>query len=271
MSYSEEHFLFSSDPAEGAYNISSDGSRFSVSFNPALRFNQNATRIRLELLECELYYTSPNILNNVNNRLDLSYEDIHGVVRIYNIVIPEGLYTLENLNDEIIRLLGTQGGQTNPPLISFTPNASNSRVIMTLIGNSRVDFSKPSSVGILFGFLPMAYVPYGVVTNDRKSIFEAPNPARLNNINFFVLNCNILLDGLNFNGISRQALGRILINNEPGGQIISTPLHPYSIDITNLKYSSYNNLTFWITSDTDKPISTSEPYSFRLRITTEVE
>ena len=271
MSYSEEHYLFSSDPEEGAYNVSSDGSRFSVSFNPALRFNQNATRIRLELLECELYYTSPNILNNVNNRLDLSYEDTHGVVQIYNIVIPEGLYTLENLNDEIIRLLGVQGGQTNPPLISFLPNSSNSRVIMTLIGNSRVDFSKPYSVGIFFGFLPIAYVPYGVFSNDRKSIFEAPNPARLNNINFFVLNCNILLDGLCFNGISRQALGRILINNEPGGQIISTPQHPYSIDITNLKYSSYNNLTFWITSDTDKPISTSEPYSFRLRITTEVE
>ncbi len=30
MSYSEEHYLFSSDPAAGAYNISSDGSRFTV-------------------------------------------------------------------------------------------------------------------------------------------------------------------------------------------------------------------------------------------------
>ncbi len=32
MSYSEEHYLFSSDPNEGAYNVSSDGSRFSVKF-----------------------------------------------------------------------------------------------------------------------------------------------------------------------------------------------------------------------------------------------
>ena len=106
--------------------------------------------------------------------------------------------------------------------------------------------------------------------SDRRSNFEAPNPARMNNINFFVLNCNILMEGLCLNGLSRQALGRILINNEPGGQIISTPEHPHSIDITNLKYSSYNNLTIWLTSDTDKSISTSEPYSFRLRITTEV-
>ena len=40
MSYSEEHYLFSSDPSEGAYNVSADGSRFLVSFNPALRFNK---------------------------------------------------------------------------------------------------------------------------------------------------------------------------------------------------------------------------------------
>ena len=170
MSYSEEHFLFSSDPNEGAYNVSSDGSRFSVSFNPALRFNQNATRIRLELLECELYYTSPNILNNVNNRLDLSYEDIHGVVRIYNIVIPEGLYTLENLNDEIIRLLGTQGGQTNPPLISFTPNSSNSRVIMTLIGNSRVDFSKPYLIGDRINKVPGGYDHNWVLSKKNNEL-----------------------------------------------------------------------------------------------------
>ena len=268
MSYSEAHYLFSSDPDNGAYNISATGNRFSVSFNPPLSFDNNATRLRLELLETELYYTNPNV-NSTNNRLTITTHDINGVSMIYNVVVPTGLYELTALNTAIKNILVVAGA--NPNLISFVSNNSKSRVVMTLIGDTRVDFSEQFSIGYLFGFLPQPYAPIGPSSIDRKTVYEAPNSAHLNNINFFVLNSNIVNNGLMFNGSARQAIGRILITAEPSGQIVSTPISPYSIDITSLKYSSFSNLSFWMTDDTNNDISTSEPFSFRLRITTERE
>ena len=238
MSYSEQHYLFSSDKDNGAYNISPTGNRFTINFNPPLSFDNNASRLRLELLETELYYTNPNV-NSTNNRLTITTHDINGVSMIYNVVVPTGLYELTALNTAIKNILVVAGA--NPNLISFVSNNSKSRVVMTLIGDTRVDFSEQFSIGYLFGFLPQAYAPIGPSSIDRKTIYGAPNSAHLNNINFFVLNSNIVNNGLMFNGSARQAIGRILITAEPSGQIVSTPIAPYSIDITSLKYSSFSN------------------------------
>jgi hypothetical protein len=60
---------------------------------------------------------------NMDN-LIISFTDEFRVLLIYNFVISEGLYTLDSLNDEIIRLLQVSGGQTNPPLISFNSNSA---------------------------------------------------------------------------------------------------------------------------------------------------
>ena len=96
--YSEAHYLFSSDPENGAYNISPTGNRFTVNFNPPLSFDNNASRLRLELLETELYYTNPNV-NSTNNRRTITTHDINNVSMIYNIVVPTALYELTALNE----------------------------------------------------------------------------------------------------------------------------------------------------------------------------
>ena len=67
LTTSEQHLLFSSNPAMGALNVNSLGNRFSVNFNPALKFDSKSQQIRLELLETELYYNSPNIKSGINN------------------------------------------------------------------------------------------------------------------------------------------------------------------------------------------------------------
>ena len=55
LTTSERHFLFSSNPVMGALNVNSLGNRFSVTFNPPLRFDEKAQQIRMELLESELH------------------------------------------------------------------------------------------------------------------------------------------------------------------------------------------------------------------------
>jgi hypothetical protein len=71
LTTSERHFLFSSNPIMGALNVNSLGNRFSVTFNPPLRFDEKAQQIRMELLESELYYNTPNI-TNMNNHIRIS-------------------------------------------------------------------------------------------------------------------------------------------------------------------------------------------------------
>ncbi len=52
---------------------------------------------------------------------------------------------------------------------------------------------------------------------------------------------------------------------------MSSPIHPYSIDITTLKNQIIPSVTFWMQNDKGADVDTmGEFYSFRLRIVTEL-
>ena len=40
-------------------------------------------------------WTSANVINDVNSRLTVSYEDVKGVVQIYNIVLSVTVHTVQ--------------------------------------------------------------------------------------------------------------------------------------------------------------------------------
>ncbi len=61
------------------------------------------------------------------------------------------------------------------------------------------------------------------------------NP-QFNQLNYYTIPCDVVPVGLSFYGNYKQVIGRIFIGLvDPGEQIVSSPIHPYSIDITTLK------------------------------------
>ena len=96
------------------------------------------------------------------------------------------------------------------------------------------------------------------------------NP-EFNAINYYTISCSVIANGISFNGQNKQVIGRILINVEPSEQILSMPIHPYSVDITGLKDQVIPSMQFWLSDDKSNDVDTmGEYFSFRLRIVSEL-
>ena len=110
------------------------------------------------------------------------------------------------------------------------------------------------------GLLEITHIPEFII---RNLIIE---------VNYYTISCDVVPVGLSFNGNNKQVIGRILIGPvDPGEQIVSSPIHPYSIDITTLKNQIIPSITFWMQDDKGRDVDTlGEFYSFRLRVVTEL-
>jgi hypothetical protein len=141
-----QSFYFSSSPAAGAQNISADGSAFEVNFNTALSVPASATVCEMGLITASVWNTSPNISAAFgNNQLRVFVLGIP-----YTIVFTDGLYSLDNLNAYIDRVLQNSGLPAG--LFVFGGDDATQRVVITVnqIGDY-IDFTVPNSVGPLLG------------------------------------------------------------------------------------------------------------------------
>jgi hypothetical protein len=267
LTTSERHFLFSSNPVMGALNVNSLGNRFSVTFNPPLRFDEKAQQIRMELLESELYYNTPNI-TNMNNHIRISGpNNSDGKAMIFDFFLTPGLYELETLSTEINNRILELGGKNN--IIVLSANASNSRVVITLqYPNTIMYLTVANNIAEIIGFSEDDY-PSGSSGNYSHTGLYNP---QFNQVNYYTISCDVVPVGLSFNGNNKQVIGRILIGPvDPGEQIVSSPIHPYSIDITTLKNQIIPSVSFWLQDDKGRDVDTlGEFYSFRLRVVTEL-
>ena len=265
LTTSEQHLLFSSNPAMGALNVNSLGNRFSVNFNPALKFDNKAQQIRLELLETELYYNTPNIKSGVNNHIYIVGPQTDGKNVLFDFYLTPGLYELDTLNNEINNRLVQLGAKNE--LITLSANQSNSRVIMELqYQTTFMHLDIKDGIAEIIGFEKDTY-PSGSGNYTHTGTL---NP-EFNAINYYTISCSVIANGISFNGQNKQVIGRILINVEPSEQILSMPIHPYSVDITGLKEQIIPSMQFWLSDDKGQDVDTLQEYwSFRLRIVSEL-
>ena len=184
LTTSERHFLFSSNPIMGALNVNSLGNRFSVTFNPPLRFDEKAQQIRMELLESELYYNTPNI-TNMNNHIRISGpNNADGKAMIFDFYLTPGLYELETLSTEINNRILELGGKNN--IIVLSANASNSRVVMTLqYPNTTVFLTVANNIAEIIGFAQDDY-PSGSSGNYSHTGLYNP---QFNQVNYYTISC----------------------------------------------------------------------------------
>jgi hypothetical protein len=266
MIQEEISLLVSSDPTQGAVNRSSDGSQFEVQLDDPLEIPKDAVNCTVECEESTIWWTIANIKTGINDTLYIFGDDDTTPVpvpQLYTVVIDQGLYDLTALNNTVQSKLEALGARTldalnNPlPLVSFSPDDATQKVLLRFnYTNVTVDFTQTNTPREILGYDSLVYGAYpGAPLN-----ILAPNIAQFNQVNYFLIACDLVQKGIRFNNRYNQVVTQVLINVAPGSQITASPRHPAKTNANELIGSKRTNLRFRLTDDKLRPVDTAGEY-----------
>lgn len=245
--------LVSSDPNNGAKNISSDGSRFDLFFERPIIIPKNAKNCYIVNQESTIWWTVPNIVTDVNDTFQLTYFDGF-LIFPFTVVLPQGLYSLADLDDAINRDLVNQGAPPN--LITITgDNATQKSIIQINVlapATISIDFTIAQSIRDILGF-DSQVIP---AQSGIISIFSE-NVANFNTIDYFLIHTDLVSRGLRINDSYSSTIAQVLIDVQPGSQIVSKPFNPPPIPANELIGSRHSKATFWLTDQADNEVNTN--------------
>jgi len=252
----EISMIVSSDPQNGARNISKDGSYFEVQLEDGLKIPKDALNVNISVEEATVWWTIPNIITGQNDKLYITGPNTSDVIQNYVITIPQGLYNLSGINEAMIRELEAAGAKFDPePLISLSPDEATQKVEMRFnYATVSIDFTQNDTPREILGFNSQVYS--AVPTNP----ILAPNTAQFNQVNYLLIHSDLTNKGIRFNNSYNQTIGQVLIDVPPGSQIVSTPFNPAKISAQELAGTTRTNLRFWLTDDENRRINTNGEY-----------
>jgi hypothetical protein len=258
-------YVFSSDPLNGAKNISNDGDRFSVQLYQPIMIPAESLNCSLKLTRATVWNTVPNISLEIGNNLLYVYTDYvsTGSPVLHIITFPDGLYSLSGLSSFLARKFVSLNLPSN--LIVITSDESTQKTILTFnFNNTWIDFTQAQTCRDVLGFnsrlVPLTPQAAGhSETGDVVAVF--------NRTNSFLISGDLVADGIPINNRSKGILGEILITSPPGRQINYTPFLPSSVDASELIGNSKNFFTFQLSDQVGRNVDTlGERWSFTIVI-----
>jgi hypothetical protein len=223
------------------------------------------SRVRIKLVGATIFNTVPNIITNVNDSLNFSYN-----LTNYSIIFPQGIYDINTFNSYVKSWMMNNGIPLvqGYPLFSFNPSYSLQKVvIVSYVGGWAIDFSTSTTRSIL-GFNPAI-----ITSTFAGQTFIANNIAAFNQHNEFVLHTNIcsnsgyLDDNENDKTVKKtDILAVININSGVGQQIIYSPINApiLYVGLDNVQYIKL----YW-TNEKNESIVINDPWSVQIELSNE--
>lgn len=269
----EINILVSSDPNQGALNVTTYGSRFRIKLEQPIEIPETALNVTLCVEESTVWWTVPNILTGLNDRLYVTGPTQANPLIIQSsiLTIPLGLYDASGLNETVQNLLTNAGFQitdgvpaVSRPIFTITTDEATSRIILRFeYSTVSINFNHVDTPRDILGFNAQIYGPYAIVPYNSAG----PNVAQFNSTNYFLIHCDLVQDGLRINNTYNQTIAQVLINVAPGSQIVSTPFNPPRISCNRLAGSKIDSFNIWLTDDKQREVNTNgEYYTARIRI-----
>lgn len=260
----EVSLIVTSDPSNGAVNVSSDGSQFEIQLDgEGLSIPKDAINVNVAVEESTVWWVVPNIITDQNDTFYIFGDNDAAGTELFTITIPQGLYDLSGLNTALQSGLEAAGARTldgggNPlPLVALAADDATQKVrIRFNYTNVYVDFSQTDTPREILGFDSQQYGPYGGAPLN----ILAPNVAAFNQVNYFLVHSDMVNKGIRFNNRYNQTIAQVLINVAPGSQIVSTPFNPAKCNAQELAGSKRTNLRFWLTDDQQRAVNTNGEY-----------
>ena len=221
--------------------------------------------IKVSVERATAWYTFPNISASLGNNIFTYFES--GVQ--FDITIPDGLYSLDQLESTIVSV-GTNLGIVNTPnqFITLTGNEANQKVELSFGFNStgvpatatKVVFGANSPYEIL-GWNLGDEIEAPTAPTDPLSIqFPAPQVAGFNTVNEIFIKSDLVSDGIPLNNKFDGVLTNIQISVPPGSQQTYQPFRPLYCSGESLKSASRSNVRFYLTDENGDFLNTSGEY-----------
>jgi len=222
-----EKIALNTEPKESFQIVVTDNkTKFSTQFNPHIQLKKNK-RYEIALVNLETYYSFPNI---TSENCRFAYSPDAGYTW-HHILVPEGSYDIEDINDYIQQKM-KQNGHVDK--ISLSANTNTLKAVVILENNFQVDFRPMNSIGSVLGFNEEVY------TNDYQ---ESENPVNILSINSILVNIDII-SGSYVNGRRNPTIYSFFPAVSPGYKIIETPANLVYLPVTlDAIYSMQTTIT----------------------------
>lgn len=253
-------YIFNSDPASGAQQISADGSSFTVTLNLPISIPSSAVDAIGGVLQANIWNTSPNISALFSNNT-FTFTTTQAPAGTYTITIPDGLYSVEGLNTFLSSQFVNLG--FSPTLISIGGDNSTQRSILTFeFSGDSVNFTTTTSVRTVLGFNSQI-----LTAPSNNFSYYSDNIASFNRNNSYIIASNFVSQGIPVNNQSAGILTTVPIDIAPGSQINYQPQNVIWFDICELIGKSKLNIQFRLLNQDLEPTPTGgEFWSFTMLI-----
>lgn len=224
----------SSDPALGAVNVSTDGSRFQVDLDTSrgILVPREATSCEVCIMRASIWNSSPNLGPALGNNL---FRFTSGAT--HTIAVPEGLWSLTALNSFLGSEFVARGYPSSLFRLSGLDATNQTTITFANLADS-IDFTIGSSLRGVLGFnsrVVTVAVAGGTAYSD--------SPAAFNRNDAYQVATN-MCDGLQVNSQTSGVIGIIPITASPGTLINYDPRQLLWIPAPELIGSSRANLRF---------------------------
>ncbi len=250
--------IIDSNIIAGAINKSADGSSFEIVLEDAIQIPKTATSCTVSVQEALIWNVVPNILTGENDAFSIN----DGVNPTFNIVVPQGLYDLNTLEASLDSAIVAAGGASG--IFSLIGDSATQKVVIRInVVGVTIDFTIANSIRNILGFNSIILGPTIVIQTD----FIGNTQAAFNTIDYFIISSNIVNRGMRINNNYNQHLSTVLIDQEPGSQLVSRPFNPPKIPAWELIGARRNRIRFWLTNQNNILVNTNnENWSARLSI-----
>jgi len=269
-----QSWIFSSDPVNGAVNLNKDGNQFDIYLNEPISIPKNAVSCTLEVVRASVWYVSPNISEEIkNNKLVFEYTPVtlnaasnerKGAEPkpkdiIYNYTIPDGLYSISDLNSWLSRKL-TEDSLPSDLFVFSAVNSTQKSVITFGYDGCQILFTAPNSINELLGFEPIDVPAAG--TSTAGDSYEGENTAALNRLESYLVHCSLAPQGIPVNSKGSNIICEIPItsDSEPGGLLVYTPFNPIKVNCANLIGAPVGTINMRISDQRDRQIDMLSEY-----------
>lgn len=233
--------------------VSSDGSTVFINLDESITIPTGAIETNFRVEQAAVWYTAPNISQALeNNTFSYIYNEVAQPV----IVIPDGLYSVESLNDVLSREFINRGQLEN--LVVLSSDESTQKVVITVAKYTQVDLSLYNSIRGVIGWNSQIWPLMMPVVETNKA---GENVAAFNNIQAFTIRSDLTPDGIPINNSKSNLMALVTIPpNGANNQIVYSPNHPTIIESQSYRGKTINNFYVQICDQNGKVVPQSEPF-----------
>ena len=220
--------------------LSDNKTRFKTWFKPPIQLDKRKD-YEIAFMNLETYYSFPNI-DNSNN----CFTYTPGAIALwYNIIIPEGSYHVEDINDFIQRQMRKKfhyDKANDRCYIEISANTITLKSEMILKDNYEVDFKQYNSINSLLGFHCKLYT---------SRFHESENMVIILTINSILVNIDII-SGSYVNGSAQLTVYSFFPNVSSGYKIIEKTHNLLYLPITA---DTIHSVTIWLTDQNENELN----------------